>query len=362
MVRPRLGPRGQRAGAGLDRLVCVPLRDPDVPRRGELLGRAGGRAAGAGHPPGLLPRPDGALCPSPRPAARHAIGHFVFRGARAWPPGRRSAPACGPRAEPARLGVVDAHLRRRPGRGERRQLGHPLVVSVRGRPVVAGRPWSGQERRPGGGQLGGGLRLRLPDPDLDGRHDLHDRRQRRRAPAPASRSRALPSAPPATSGSSRTRAARRTGSHSGTSGCSGPRRPPDTDPPDTAISSGPSGTTSSTSASFDFSADESASTFECRIDGGASTTCTSPKAYSSLSAASHTFEVRAIDPAGNVDPTPATRSWTIDAPAASGDLALNRPASASSTDPSAGAPRRGKRRRLGHALVVHVRRQPVVAG
>ena len=114
--------------------------------------------------------------------------------------------------------------------------------------------------------------------------------------------------------------------------------PPDTDPPDTTLGSGPSGTTTSTSASFEFSADESASTFECRLDGGAWAACDSPKAYSSLAIGSHTFEVRATDPAGNVDATPATRSWTIGAPAASGDLALNRPATASSTDASAGPP------------------------
>jgi hypothetical protein len=31
---------------------------------------------------------------------------------------------------------------------------------------------------------------------------------------------------------------------------------------------------------------------------------------------SHTFAVRAIDPVGNVDPTPATASFTVDPPAA----------------------------------------------
>ena len=114
--------------------------------------------------------------------------------------------------------------------------------------------------------------------------------------------------------------------------------PPDTDPPETTISSGPTGSSTSTSASFAFASDETGSTFECRLDGGAWAACSSPKAYSSLVTGPHTFEVRATDSAGNVDASPATRSWTIDAPAASGDLALNRPASASSTDPSAGAP------------------------
>ncbi|HEX6651583.1 MAG TPA: discoidin domain-containing protein, partial [Thermoleophilaceae bacterium] len=113
--------------------------------------------------------------------------------------------------------------------------------------------------------------------------------------------------------------------------------PPDTTPPDTSIDSGPSGTTTSTSASFGFSSTESASTFECRIDNGAWGSCTSPKSYSGLSAASHTFDVRATDIAGNVDPTPASRTWTVTS-TTSLDLALGMPATASSTNVSAGPP------------------------
>jgi glucose/arabinose dehydrogenase/PKD repeat protein len=85
----------------------------------------------------------------------------------------------------------------------------------------------------------------------------------------------------------------------------------DTTPPETTISAGPSGTTSSTSASFEFSASEAGSSFECRLDNGAWAACSSPRALSSLAAGNHTFDVRATDPAGNTDPTPATRTWTI---------------------------------------------------
>jgi glucose/arabinose dehydrogenase len=91
--------------------------------------------------------------------------------------------------------------------------------------------------------------------------------------------------------------------------------PADTDPPDTTISSGPSGTVSSTSASFAFTSNESGSVFACRLDGGTWGACSSPKAYSALAAGAHTFEVRATDAAGNSDSTPASRTWTI-APAA----------------------------------------------
>jgi hypothetical protein len=87
--------------------------------------------------------------------------------------------------------------------------------------------------------------------------------------------------------------------------------PPDTTPPETTISSGPSGTVSSTSATFAFSSSETGSTFECSLDGGAFASCSSPKDYTSLSNGSHTFSVRAKDSAGNVDATPATRTWTV---------------------------------------------------
>jgi hypothetical protein len=61
-------------------------------------------------------------------------------------------------------------------------------------------------------------------------------------------------------------------------------------------------------------------TFQCRIDGPGSTvgsyqSCASTASYSSLADGSYTFSVRAIDTAGNVDATPATRSFTIVPPA-----------------------------------------------
>jgi hypothetical protein len=90
--------------------------------------------------------------------------------------------------------------------------------------------------------------------------------------------------------------------------------PPDTTPPETTIASGPSGTVSTGDASFGFSSSESGSTFDCRLDGGSWRACTSPKGFTALANGSHTFEVRATDVAGNVDATPATRTWTVDVP------------------------------------------------
>lgn len=91
--------------------------------------------------------------------------------------------------------------------------------------------------------------------------------------------------------------------------------PPSADiTPNTSISSGPSGTTTSTSASFGFSSSESDSTFQCSLDAGAASSCTAPKAYNSLGLGPHTFSVTATDATGNVDPTPAVRGWTVTEP------------------------------------------------
>ena len=86
---------------------------------------------------------------------------------------------------------------------------------------------------------------------------------------------------------------------------------PDTTPPETSITAGPSGTVSSTSATFSFAANEPAG-FTCRLDGGPVTGCTSPTVSGGLADGAHQFEVRATDTAGNVDATPAIRSWTVD--------------------------------------------------
>ena len=90
-----------------------------------------------------------------------------------------------------------------------------------------------------------------------------------------------------------------------------PPPPQDTTPPDTTIDSGPSGTVSTSSADFAFSSSEPNSTFECSLDGGAFSACTSPKSYTNLSDGSHTLQVRATDAAGNTDATPAARTWTV---------------------------------------------------
>ena len=81
--------------------------------------------------------------------------------------------------------------------------------------------------------------------------------------------------------------------------------------PETTITSGPSGKVSPEDVSFEFTSSQSESTFECSLDGGAYSSCTSPKAYPGLAVGSHTFRVRATDNVGNRDETPAERSFQV---------------------------------------------------
>lgn len=91
--------------------------------------------------------------------------------------------------------------------------------------------------------------------------------------------------------------------------------PADTTPPDTTIADGPSGPTRQRAPSFAFASTEPDGTFECRIDGAAFAACGSPFKTATLADGPHTFEVKATDKAGNADPTPASRSFTVDATA-----------------------------------------------
>lgn len=81
--------------------------------------------------------------------------------------------------------------------------------------------------------------------------------------------------------------------------------------PETTITAGPSGTVTSTTASFTFGSSEQYSVYECSLDGAAYSYCGSSKTYTNLAAGSHTLGVRAKDRAGNIDATPAVRTWTV---------------------------------------------------
>ena len=89
----------------------------------------------------------------------------------------------------------------------------------------------------------------------------------------------------------------------------------DSQAPDTSITSGPAegSTINDPTPTFAFSSTETGSTFECRLDGsGAFSSCSSPHTTATLADGLHTFEVKAKDQAGNLDPSAATRSFTVD--------------------------------------------------
>jgi hypothetical protein len=90
-----------------------------------------------------------------------------------------------------------------------------------------------------------------------------------------------------------------------------PAPPPDTTAPNTRITRGPARTTRSRSATFRFRSTEAGSRFLCQLDNRAFTPCTSPKRYRRLRLGRHKLYVGAIDAAGNVDRTPASRRWRI---------------------------------------------------
>jgi len=109
----------------------------------------------------------------------------------------------------------------------------------------------------------------------------------------------------------------------------------DTAAPDTTIDSGPTGTTNDDAPSFTFSSDEPGSAFECKLDGGGWEACDSgTQSYIAVGDGEHTFQVRACDALGNCDPTPASRTWTIDTAAPT--VTINQ--ASGQSDPTSSSP------------------------
>ena len=86
---------------------------------------------------------------------------------------------------------------------------------------------------------------------------------------------------------------------------------PDTVVPQTSITAGPRKYGTSI-ATFEFESNEKSAMIECSLDRAQFETCASPKTYTGLARGKHSFRVRAVDGAGNTDPTPATREWDVD--------------------------------------------------
>ncbi|MCY4724744.1 Ig-like domain-containing protein [Nocardioides sp. STR2] len=85
-----------------------------------------------------------------------------------------------------------------------------------------------------------------------------------------------------------------------------------TDPPETTITSAPSGVVRQTSATVTFTSPDSPVSFECEVDGAAWATCASPLPLTGLDQGAHTVRVRAVLQGTLRDPSPATVTWTVD--------------------------------------------------
>lgn len=84
--------------------------------------------------------------------------------------------------------------------------------------------------------------------------------------------------------------------------------------PDTTIVTYPSDPSGDPRGTFTFSATEGAVTYECQIDGTATSgwvDCTTPYTTPVLPDGEHTLYVRATDLSGNTDSTPASHTWRI---------------------------------------------------
>ena len=81
--------------------------------------------------------------------------------------------------------------------------------------------------------------------------------------------------------------------------------PPDTTAPDTSIQTV---ATTGSGAVFRLGSDGPA-TYRCSVDGGAFALCAPAVTLTDLAPGWHTLAAQAVDPAGNVDPTPAQTRW-----------------------------------------------------
>jgi hypothetical protein len=80
--------------------------------------------------------------------------------------------------------------------------------------------------------------------------------------------------------------------------------------PNTSLKKKPARRTASRRASFAFAADQPGARFECKLDKARFRPCRSPFSRRAKPGR-HTFQVRAVNGAGAVDPTPASFRWTV---------------------------------------------------
>ncbi len=84
--------------------------------------------------------------------------------------------------------------------------------------------------------------------------------------------------------------------------------------PDTTITAAPASSLPARTATLSFTGSEAGSTFECSLDKSQWAACASPMTYRDLAVGPHYVQVRATDPAGNPDQSPATASFSVVGP------------------------------------------------
>ena len=93
-----------------------------------------------------------------------------------------------------------------------------------------------------------------------------------------------------------------------------PTPPPaagDKDPPETTIIKKPGKRIESNKTTVKFTSNEPGSTFQCSLDKKPFSPCTPPRRLKKLAPGKHKFQVRAVDPAGNADPSPVGVKFTV---------------------------------------------------
>lgn len=104
----------------------------------------------------------------------------------------------------------------------------------------------------------------------------------------------------------------------------------DLTPPVSQILTAPAVLTAEADAAFTFTANEAVATWEARVDGGPWQVAASPLSVLALADGPHSFELRALDLAGNVELNPRRHDWEIDRTPPS--VAIDFPPLASLTD------------------------------
>lgn len=105
--------------------------------------------------------------------------------------------------------------------------------------------------------------------------------------------------------------------------------PPPT--PDTSITSTPPNPDNATTPTFQFTSTIAGSTFQCKLDAGNFSACTSPRQVTLAGEGEHTFQVVATA-AGQTDQTPASYTWTLDVTPPTVDIVTGPAAITASTN------------------------------